>query len=112
MENESFFSPQGRLRRRDYAIRVIPLGIIAVAINIYSMGPNESAGILLSLIVLAIAVVTLIQMIKRLHDMNFSGWFSLISFIPLINLFFGLYVLFKDGTAGSNQYGEDPKGRG
>jgi uncharacterized membrane protein YhaH (DUF805 family) len=112
MENERFFSAQGRLRRRDYAIRIIPLGIIAASINIYRMGPNESTGIMLSLVMFAIAAVSLIQMIKRLHDMNFSGWFSLVSFIPLINLFFGLYVLFKDGTAGSNQYGEDPKDRG
>ncbi len=65
--------------------------------------------------------------VKRLHDLNHSGWwmlavfgFSLVSGfadtaemlglvlnIPII--IYGLYLLFWPGTAGDNQYGPDPK---
>lgn len=44
-------------------------------------------------------------MIRRLHDLNKSGWMLLLFFIPLINFFMALYVLLASGTAGLNQYG-------
>ena len=39
-----------------------------------------------------------IQRIKRMHDLNQSGWYSLIPFL-----------IFKSGTKGKNDYGADPK---
>jgi uncharacterized membrane protein YhaH (DUF805 family) len=48
---------------------------------------------------------------RRLHDVNLSGWWQLLTFLP-----FGTLVLFVftvlDGTVGTNIYGNDPKGRG
>ena len=35
----------------------------------------------------------------------------LLLFIPIVNIVFGLYMLFADGTVGPNQYGDDPKNR-
>jgi len=46
--------------------------------------------------------------IRRLHDLNKSGWFCLIALVPYINILFSIYVLFFKGTDGPNQYGEDP----
>ena len=53
--------------------------------------------------------------VRRLHDINQSGWllviFWLASFFPVTWLV-KLYLLgFLDGTVGPNNYGEDPKGR-
>ena len=52
---------------------------------------------------------TIIVGIKRWHDRDKSGWWSLIAFIPLIGF---LWVLiecgFLAGTSGSNRFGEDP----
>jgi hypothetical protein len=39
--------------------------------------------------------------IRRLHDLNLSGWFAL---IPLYNI----YLFSKKGDIGKNMYGEDP----
>ena len=49
--------------------------------------------------------------VKRLHDLNKSGWLILICCVPIIGWVFSLYMLFADGTVGPNQYGEDPKNR-
>ena len=47
--------------------------------------------------------------VRRLHDVGKSGWFYLISLIPLIGGIW-LFVLFvTEGDKGANQYGPDPK---
>lgn len=46
--------------------------------------------------------------IRRLHDLNKSGWFMLLLLIPLINLVFALYVYLAPGQVGANKYGADP----
>ena len=46
--------------------------------------------------------------IRRLHDLNKSGWFMLLSLVPLVNVIFWLYILFAPGTTGWNDYGADP----
>jgi len=48
---------------------------------------------------------------KRFHDHNKSGWLLLIGFIPIIGLFFYLYIIsinwFMKGTEGANKYGPE-----
>ena len=46
--------------------------------------------------------------IRRLHDLNRTGWFMLLVFIPVVNLIFAIYLLFFKGTEGYNNYGADP----
>ena len=43
--------------------------------------------------------------IRRLHDMNRSGWFSLFFLLPILNVLLSLYLLFGSGSTGSNRYG-------
>jgi uncharacterized membrane protein YhaH (DUF805 family) len=50
---------------------------------------------------LLITVFMWIQGIKRMHDVNKSGWYFL---IPV----YGFMLLFAPGTNGKNDYGEDP----
>jgi uncharacterized membrane protein YhaH (DUF805 family) len=47
--------------------------------------------------------------IRRLHDINKSGWFILVSLIPLIGSIWLIILLFTDGNTESNQYGEPTK---
>ena len=46
--------------------------------------------------------------VRRLHDLDLSGWWMLLLFVPLVNILFYIYILFFKGTEGPNQYGEDP----
>lgn len=46
--------------------------------------------------------------VRRLHDTDKSGWWSLLVLIPLIgNIFLLIMCTFK-GTPGTNRFGEDP----
>jgi len=62
----------------------------------------------MGLFALAIIVPYIGVGIRRLHDVNKSGWFLLLGLIPLVN-FYLLYLLVIEGTIGDNQYGPDPK---
>lgn len=46
--------------------------------------------------------------IKRLHDFNKSGWFSLFNLIPIVNLFFIAWLSMNIGDEGRNSFG-DPR---
>ena len=46
--------------------------------------------------------------IRRLHDLNKSGWWLLLAFVPIVNFIFMLYVWLMPGTNGWNRYGADP----
>jgi len=47
--------------------------------------------------------------VRRLHDIDTSGWFYLLAFIPLLGLLFVLVVLgFTPGTPGPIRYGPPP----
>ncbi len=52
--------------------------------------------------VLALHAFTYVLVIKRLHDMNMSGWWVCVPFLALI-------CFFVKGTEGKNAYGEPQK---
>ena len=47
--------------------------------------------------------------VRRLHDTGRSGWWILLTFMPLVNLVI-IYFYICDSQPGANQYGENPKG--
>lgn len=63
---------------------------------------------LLILLVIGMIVITVNMTIRRLHDLNKSGWLILLALVPIINLFFWLYILCFKGTDGANNFG-DPR---
>ena len=65
---------------------------------------------LLSLWSLFIFIPALAVVIRRLHDTDRSGWWILISLVPLIGPIVLLVFCCIDGTRGPNRFGPDPKG--
>ena len=63
---------------------------------------------LIIMINIAAFVLTLFPSVKRAHDLNWTGWWLLLFLIPVINIYFGLQLIFLKGTTGINGYGEDP----
>ena len=48
----------------------------------------------------------IVFLIRRLHDLNKTGWLSLLLLVPIIQLLFTLYVLLAPGTPYRNDYGD------
>ncbi|MBO4779427.1 MAG: DUF805 domain-containing protein, partial [Selenomonadaceae bacterium] len=65
-----------------------------------------AVGLSIALIILAVSIFCLA--IRRLHDLDRSGWWVLLSFVPIINFILGLYLMFKKGVVGGNRFGADP----
>lgn len=73
---------------------------------------TENLFVILAVVALVLAIFMLFASlaVKRAHDIGKSGWLVLLWFVPGLNIFFGLYLLFKLGETGPNQYGLDPLG--
>jgi uncharacterized membrane protein YhaH (DUF805 family) len=50
--------------------------------------------------------------VRRLHDLDRTGWWLLIGFIPLVGWIILLIWYCTRGTAGPNRFGPDPLGLG
>ena len=61
-----------------------------------------------SILVIANIIPAYAAAVRRLHDTDKSGWFVLISFIPIIGLFI-IFLLIGDGSKGKNRFGPKPK---
>ncbi|MEG1684296.1 MAG: DUF805 domain-containing protein, partial [Oscillospiraceae bacterium] len=46
---------------------------------------------------------------RRLHDIDKSAWWFLISLLPVVGWIWLLIYYVQEGTPGSNRYGDDPK---
>jgi len=104
-------SYKGRMRRRDYAIIAIVIGLLYGPLIFYiDYVPASVLLIPLYLLAAAFFVLIVFQIIKRLHDIGLRGLYWLVILIPVINIGFELWLLFKPGMQGPNEFGEDPKG--
>jgi uncharacterized membrane protein YhaH (DUF805 family) len=89
------------------------LAMIAVAIVdaiLFNLNNSQSVRLVFSLIyVLATIIPNYSITVRRLHDTNHSGWWMFITMIPIIGSIWYFIALISEGTAGSNDYGPDPK---
>jgi uncharacterized membrane protein YhaH (DUF805 family) len=96
----------GRIRYLGYGIRNYLLFVLVVVIGAaIGRGSNFVSGVIFAIGGLFFFAMNFVLMVRRLNDLNHTGWLSLLSLIPFVNFFFGLYVLFAPGTEGSNNYG-------
>ena len=58
---------------------------------------------------LAVLIPTLAVTVRRLHDIDRTGWWIFINLIPLIGTIVLLVFALTPGTPGTNQYGPNPK---
>ncbi|MBP5457549.1 MAG: DUF805 domain-containing protein, partial [Paludibacteraceae bacterium] len=54
-------------------------------------------------------IPTISVTIRRLHDVNKSGWHFFNILKPIVGIIWLLVLLFKAGDKGDNKYGPDPK---
>lgn len=112
----TFHGRLGRMRYFVYnmiAVLIVQL-LVGLLIGLTGIDPNtdptspNALNLVTLLAGLPIIVLGILFGIRRLHDMNLSGWFLLLALIPIVNLLLSLAMLFWPGTPGPNQYGPPP----
>lgn len=101
----------GRLRYLGYSLIAMIifgfiLGLIA-SLAIPNM-PETSAMIMMVVLYIPLLVFSIIFAKRRFNDLNHSGWWQLIIYIPFVGILVALYLLLWPGTKGSNNYGPPP----
>ena len=104
---------KGRARRKEYWMFVLfnlifgfVLGIIEVVLGI---AIESDISVLSTLYGLAVMIPAIAVSVRRLHDTNHSGWWFLISLVPLIGGVVLFIFMVQDSQPGENQYGPNPK---
>ena len=64
--------------------------------------------VLSSVYSLALFIPSLAVTVRRLHDLDKSGFWILIGLIPVVGWIWILVLLVSRGTAGENNFGADP----
>ena len=110
---EILFSFKGRINRAKFLIYMFfiqLLFIMFVFLIYYFYKYNLSiVSEILSIVASIFGIWTSLALyIKRWHDLDKSGWWILLIFIPIINLLVFIYLSIKKGTEGSNRFGKDP----
>ncbi|UDW82814.1 DUF805 domain-containing protein [Pasteurella canis] len=103
----------GRARRKEFWMYslihfLIISALVFIDINLGTFDIEKKTGLISSIYVLATFLPTLAVSARRLHDINYSGWWVLLNIIPIGSLVVLIFCGFK-GTSGSNRFGQDPK---
>lgn len=119
-----FLQSRGRLGRARYfvytgLINIVLVVLLGVSAAIWLPAVNHGAramGVafmtLSGVLWLAAMIAIVIYGVRRLNDMNASGWVMLLLLVPLANIVLALALLFAPGTKGPNKYGPPPAPNG
>ena len=107
----------GRARRSEYWMFMLFTTIVEVLTTVIftTIIPLtvEIDGSEFSIVYLVACVIFILPKlavsVRRLHDIGKSGWFYLISLIPVVGQIIFFIWCVKDSEARTNKYGKDPK---
>ena len=116
---KKWFYIRGRASRREYIIRFLTMVFICwFSSFIFDLDDPQNESKLYILfttffvfILCILVILSIIQVFfvthRRLHDLNTSGWWQLITFVPCGQLLMIGLIFFK-GTPTTNKYGDPP----
>lgn len=96
-------NPDGRFSRSQFALFYFALIFISIVLSAIAQGFGLFWLIAIPLSLFQVYLV-IIAGIKRLHDLNRSGLYLLLAFIPLVNVVIILYLLFAPGKVEGNRW--------
>ncbi len=106
----------GRARRKEFwmftLVNVIVTMVLVSFDLMLSLGTGVVLGIFSGVYGLATLVPSLAVYVRRLHDTGRSGWWILLSFVPIAGLITLFIFTVWGGDPGVNKYGPNPKTSG
>lgn len=106
-----YFDFSGRSTQSDYWVFTLALLGLALVTSLLD-DALRSGGVLLALLYAAHLIPSLAVTVRRLHDIDRSGWWVLIGLMPLIGVIVLLVFACTPSTAGANRFGPHPKAGG
>lgn len=104
---------EGRARRKEYWMFVLFNFLISFALiwldSMVGMRGASGFGLLSGLYSLAVLLPGVAVSVRRLHDTGKSGWWLLISLVPILGVLIVLFFMVQDSQPGDNQFGANPK---
>lgn len=99
---KKFADFKGRARRSEFWY----FELFCVLLSLLLSFINEDLATLAMLITL---IPNIAVSVRRLHDIDRSGWWMLIALVPIIGVLLLLFWAAQEGSQSTNQYGESPK---
>jgi uncharacterized membrane protein YhaH (DUF805 family) len=97
----------GRARRSEYWYFFLFGALVNIVVSIFAGAIHLS--FLSYLVSLALIVPSVAVGVRRLHDIGKSGWWLLISLVPLVGPIVLIVFLATDTNPSGDQYGPSPK---
>ena len=110
---KNYVNFKGRARRKEYWGFTLFYALIFAILGAFAF---TGIGVILFLVVFVVTLPPSISLtVRRLHDINLSGWFTLymlIMLIPVIGeggaIIISIVIRVVQGSAESNKFGENP----
>lgn len=118
---KNIFSADGRIGRMTYFawlflnnivfssfFSILLVVFLAFSKSGYTFSNSSIPFIIIIPVILVACVALYLAMvftIRRLHDLNHSGWLCLLLFVPFVGTLFQLYIYFAKGNQEANQFG-------
>lgn len=116
---ENYANFKGRARRSEYWYFTLAMFIINMVLQVIpSLGAIDNdgsstvgviGGVIFLILGLAVLIPTVAVTTRRLHDTGLSGWWILLSLVPLLGGLILLIFCCRAGKSGPNKWGPDPK---
>ena len=104
---KNYVNFNGRAVRSEYWLWVLFTLLGQIALTIIDMVIGIS--VLTVLFALSTLLPGLTVSVRRLHDLDKSGWFLLLVLIPLVGAIILLVWACQEGTRGPNRFGPPPR---
>lgn len=122
---DNLFSWHGRINRKPYIIRALIIALVSVLLStiagaIAGQFRDREIKIVVYYTILLLDLpfmwVGVMNGIKRIHDIGYSGWYVILVIVisqipvvgPLVGIVFGIWLIFAKGMVGPNKFGADP----
>ena len=102
---KNYVNFEGRASRPEYWWFTLAYAIVNIILSLIPRAGTILSGIL----GLAVLIPSIGVAVRRLYDINKSGWWLLIALIPIVGYIIVILWLVKPSDNGENQYGEIPR---